>query len=129
MLLTELFKPQPPLFAYFEPCDNADGIHGVHLVFIKPLKTWYERNIQDAADRNDPQRAARLRSALEQHLAHGRVYDTPELGWWPSEDNFYSGNGSEFGGTKEKLISQYPTLRIKSSKDEALQAVRDAGLI
>jgi hypothetical protein len=58
-----------------------------------------------------------------------KSFTTPDLGWWDSIEHFNSGRSGFGGVTKDKVFARYPDLQMFASREEAMAAAREAGLI
>lgn len=119
--------PNFPIFAWFEPSRGPEDIKGVRLAYIEPVKARQAYNIAQATAANDERW---LRNVKNNTMASsGQKYFTPDLGWWDNLEAFHSGKGGFGGINSDTLYSKYPDLHIMKSREEAIAAAEQAGII
>lgn len=129
MLLTELHENSAPVFAWLEPSRGPEDLMGVRLAYIQPLVAHFDKVIKFAQEEGKEDRAARLMRDKEAYVKRGQSFFTPDFGWWMDEDDFHNGREGFMGVHKGAILHKFPNLRVLSSKQEAIDAAKQAGLI
>jgi hypothetical protein len=130
--------PNFPIFAWLEPSNGPEDIRGVRLAYIEPTKARHEHNLANATAANDERWINNVKRMGADLAKSGQSYYTPDLGWWQSEQDFYgskegvsglAGMTAVRGPNVETLKAKYPDLHILKSREEAVAAAKQAGLI
>ena len=121
--------PNFPIFAWFEPSKGPEDIRGVRLAYIEPTRARQEYNLGRATAAKDERWATTVKQTGDALAKSGQKYYTPDLGWWDNLEAFHSGKGG-FGGTNsDTLYAKYPNLHIMKSREEAIAAAEQAGIL
>jgi hypothetical protein len=102
-------------------------MRGVHLMYVEPRKNRDQYNLSRAQAAGDQRWIDNIeRSANRQHdqSYHFGIFD-----WWRSEKDFLNNAKGFSGVTFVDLEDKYPNLQIMHSKEEAIRAAEEAGII
>lgn len=128
MKLFEVYNIEPK-FAWFEPAEGPMGTRGVRLAFIEPVEPKFNSQIEDAKKAGDKKRTDMIALKKQNYLKQGANMLTPDLGWWPTREEFENGQPSYRGYTKGNVYAKHPDLEIFNSKEEAVKAAKSAGIL
>lgn len=136
MKLIELRESNnPTIYAWLEPGTGPSGVRGVRLVYLQPTQAEYDRLIgfaQVEAERGDAKMVERVKQLTkEKHESKkkGTRFNTPDLGWWKTKDDFVKGREGAHGVHKGTIMHKYPNMQFVDSKQEAIKKAEAAGLI
>lgn len=128
MKLFEMYSIEPK-YAWFEPAPGPKGTGGVRLAFVEPIDPKFKSQIKDAHDAGDKKREEMISLKRHNYLKQGENMLTPDLGWWMSKEDFDQGNPNISGWTKGNVFAKYPDLEIFPSKEAAVKAAKQAGIL
>lgn len=128
MKLNEV-KNVEPIFAWLEPSQGPENINGVRLAFVDPLAPKMDKMIEFAREDHKHDRVKRLEDMKKKYLKSGQKFFTPDIDWWMNEKAFEGDKPGFKGKTRGQLLNLHPNLYILSSKKEAVEKAKEAGII